>query len=412
MSEKMLFLQIMDRFLHGEKTGEALAELSAEETGRLLNLGRVHSLYPVVFEAVRLSEGYLALPEEMRAACKKEARSRVIGQAMRTSLFLGLYQRILAAGVTPLVMKGLVLRDLYAQPDSRSSGDEDLLVKREEFPALDACLVAQGFKRELPDKPLEAHEITYWHRNGLHIEVHLSLFPEDSEAYGHLNRAFEGVFARQVTEEILGVGIHTLEPTDHMLYLLCHGVKHFLHTGFGIRQVCDMVIFAESYGSRIDWKVLERKAKEEGIWVFAMNLFFLGEKYLGFSWEKAGLRKPDMALDCEAMLADLLDSGIYGHSSAERTHSANITLQAVSAPKNKAGLGRTLFPARDYMETRYGYVKRHGWLLPVAWGQRIVGYLRRTDRKEAAQTVQTGQRRVALLKQYGLLREEGQGRDR
>ena len=408
----MLFLQIMNRFLHGETAGEQLPELSREQVVGLMAMGRAHSLYPVMFEAVRLNQGYLALPEEVRAGCKKEARSRIISQAMRTSLFLGVYQRILAAGVTPLVMKGLVLRNLYAQPDSRSSGDEDLLVRREEFPALDECLVAQGFTRELPDKPLKSHEITYWHRNGLHIEVHLSLFPEDSEAYGHLNRAFEGVFARQVTEEILGVGIHTLEPTDHMLYLLCHGVKHFLHTGFGIRQVCDMVIFAESYGSRIDWKVLERKAKEEGIWVFAMNLFFLGEKYLGFSWEKAGVQKPDMAMDCEPMLADLLDSGIYGRSSAERAHSANITLQAVSAPKKKAGLGRTLFPARDYMETRYGYVKRHGWLLPVAWGQRIVDYVRHTDRQEAVKTVETGQRRVALLKQYGLIREDSQGRDR
>ena len=117
----MLFLQIMERFLHGKNAGEEAVNYTPEQVGKLLDMGRAHSLYPGVFEAVRLSEGYLALPGEVQAKCKKEARDRIIGQAMRTSLFLGLYQRLLAAGVTPLVMQGLVLRHLYAQPDSRSS---------------------------------------------------------------------------------------------------------------------------------------------------------------------------------------------------------------------------------------------------------------------------------------------------
>ena len=409
MSENQLFLEILRHFIHAQPTACALSD--PRQALAVLSLARTHSLYPVAYEALRTSEAIRSLSTERQAALKTEARRRIIGQAMRTSLFLGVYQRLLAAGVTPLVMKGLVLRDLYPQGDSRASSDEDLLVRREEFAALDESLTAQGFCRQLPRDPLAAHEITYWHKNGLHLEVHLTLFPEDSAAYGHLNRAFADVFDRHVTEEILSVPIHTLEPTQHMLYLLCHGVKHFLHSGFGIRQVCDMVVFAEHCGWRIDWLWLDKTARAQGIRVFWMNLFALGEEYLGFSWEAAGLPRPeDLTLDCEAMLEDILEGGVYGQSTAQRTHSANITLQAVSGRHEKTGLRRTVLPSLAYMETRYPYLKAHPWLLPVAWGQRVADYLRHADRAEAVQTIQTGQHRVALLRQYGLLGQESRGR--
>ena len=37
-----------------------------------------------------------------------------------------------------------------------------------------------------------------------------------------------------------------------ILYLLLHAFKHFLHSGFGIRQVSDIILFSEKYRDQIE----------------------------------------------------------------------------------------------------------------------------------------------------------------
>lgn len=408
MENKVIFLNIMNCFLHPQCDLPKIEDLTAQKLGELLEFARMHLVYPIIYDAVRNTEIFQCLPEQEQQACKQEAKSLVIGQILRTDFFLHTYCKIVSAGVTPLVIKGIVLRNLYAKPDYRVSSDEDILVKKEEFCKLDGILVSLGFTRTLGEHPLTKHEITYWHQgNGIHLEVHFTLFPEDSDAYGHLNRAFEDVFDRQVTERIQGVDIHTLDPTQHMLYLVCHGLKHFLHSGFGIRQVCDMVMFAQSCGDRIDWGAIECWARKQNFYLFWMNLMEIGSKYLGFSWEKAGLHKPeDIPLDCEVMLQDLLDSGIYGKSSGHRIHSSNMTLWAAAGGHCRSGMITALLPGLSYMKMKYPYLEKHKWLLPLAWCQRALRYRKNTNKQEISATVDTGKRRVELLKQYGLTRNK------
>lgn len=407
MLNKAVFWGILNSFLHPQNDPPKVESLSGPEMTEMLSFAQMHSLYPVVYEALRKTEAFRELPEQTQHTCKQQAKRLIIGQTIRTEQFLKLYRQMLGAGVVPLIMKGIVVRSLYAQPDYRASSDEDLLVRKEDFFKLDELLVGQGFVRTLGEHPLQEHEITYDNpQTGCHLEIHLSLFPEDSDAYGYLNQAFGDVFERQVVEQIQGVDIHTLEPTQHMLYLICHGLKHFLHCGFGIRQVCDMVMFAQTYGDRIDWEAVTYWAKKQNFYLFWMNLMEIGEKYLGFSWENAGLQKPkNLTLDCEAMLEDILTGGIYGQSSGSRIHSANITLQAVADANCGGGMRATLFPGLSYMKGKYPYLQQHQWLLPVAWGQRMVQYLKKTNKQEISETMDTGKRRVELLKKYGLVGE-------
>ena len=404
MQNQSVFLEIMNHFIHPDSPAAAVEALTERQIGELLNAGRMHSLFPAVFDAVRTAPAFGALPEPVRQALRQEIRTAVISQVMRTELFHSTYRHLTEGGVTPLVVKGIVLRSLYSHPDYRASSDEDLLVKKEEFFRLDELLRQEGFQAELGENPLSEHEITYWHaKTGSHLEIHLSLFPEDSEAYGHLNEPFRDAFERQITVQIDGTPVHTLHPTDHMLYLICHGLKHFLHSGFGIRQVCDMVVFAEHYGDRIDWLMIEGWARKQGYWIFLVNLFAIGEIYLGFCPEKAGFRMPgNVRIDCGNMLEDLLQSGIYGKSSEDRIHSSNMTLRAAAAGEEKGGIFASMFPDIGYMKGKYPYLEHRKYLLPLAWCQRGAAYLRHSGSGEIRQTLDLGRRRVELLKQYGL----------
>lgn len=409
MKNQKIFLGMLKSFLHPDEKLPGTRKLEQEDWEEILDMASIHAVLPIIYEASWKKVSFQKLPEHERMKCKTLIKRMIVTQTQRTGLFLELYQKILDAGITPLVMKGLVCRDMYRLGDYRISGDEDLLIKIADFSKMDQMLLQYGFQREKVDDYRKEHEITYYNpQSGMHLEVHLSLFSEESGAYGRLNQEFPQIFERHVIRTIQGVEVHTLDETQHMLYLLCHGLKHFLHSGFGIRQLCDMVMFAETYGEVIDWKEVKRRTKRQHMYIFWMNLFDIGERYLGFSWSKAMLKKPDKKLiDSDELLQDILDSGVFGKSTNERLHSANYTLQAADCDEAKgSGLIRSLFPSFEYMKRRYPYLEKKKWCLPLAYLQRIIDYGNRLGGKGAMKTMEKGKERVVLLEKYGIIEKE------
>ena len=186
-----------------------------------------------------------------------------------------------------------------------------------------------------------------------------------------------------------------------------------LSGAFMLRQVCDIVLFANSRGPMLDWQEILRKCREIHADLFAAAVFQIGRKYLTFDYGKAcypeGWQK--IQIDEEPMLEDLLESGIYGNSSLSRMHSSNITLNAVAAGKKgrKADgtVLRTVFPTLRQMEYRYTYLKKAPFLLPVAWAERILKYRKETGQmpgNEAVESVKIGSRRTEMMKQYGIIK--------
>ncbi len=48
-----------------------------------------------------------------------------------------LFDKMRQNGLTPLIVKGIVCRDLYPNPDLRTSNDEDLYIPRDQFGKMD-----------------------------------------------------------------------------------------------------------------------------------------------------------------------------------------------------------------------------------------------------------------------------------
>lgn len=329
-------------------------------------------------------------------------------QLQKNQAFLTLCQDFSQAGLRPLVVKGAVCRSLYPKPDLRPSADEDLLVLPGELPAVLELLRSRGFQvgPEEGGQVIPCRDGT----TGLYLELHRSLFPPDSQAYGGLNRFFDGAFDHVFSVKIDSRVVLTLHPADHFLYLVLHSFKHFLHSGFGIRQVCDICLFAQTYGQELPWDRVSSALGQARADLFAANLLEIGRRYLGFTQYpgrvQAWLESWQDGLDCGDLLADLLSGGIYGGSTQTRRHSSRITLNAVSQADRTGGdhrLLRTLFPPREDLAGTYLYLKRCRWLLPAAWGQRIWTYLREGGGGSARESVAIGEQRVALLKKYRVI---------
>lgn len=408
---RQAFMNILRCALRGE-SAEASTDLTQEQWTLLLQLAAEHHLLPVILEAVHGLPALQGTP--LLAAARQQVRQQVYVQIRKSCSFLDLYRQFLDAGLRPLVVKGILCRQLYPQPDQRISADEDLLVAQDQVLSCHGILTKAGLTAgEDPANFNQVYEIPYRGQNNpLFIELHSSLFPPDSDAYGDLNRFFAGAENRAVTETIQGVPVATLDHTDHLFYLLCHAFKHFLHSGFGVRQVCDIILFANAYGSRIDWVHILSACRQIRADRFAAALFRIGEKHLVFDPEQAcyPAQWREIQVDETALLEDLLAGGVYGGANRSRKHSSNITLNAVAAQKQGKTAGNalllSLFPPAKNIAGRYPFLKKHPYLLPAAWIHRACCYRKesRTTRdNSAAEALKIGNRRIALLQEYGIL---------
>ena len=152
-------------------------------------------------------------------------------------------------------------------------------------------------------------------------------------------------------------GFLTMPPHEHLLYLILHAYKHFVYSGIGLRQFCDIGLWARAYHDRIDWQRLHDQCAGVHAATFAAAAFRIARTYLGIDFDLPGLWDGDV--DVEPLLHDTLCGGVYGSNSYTRLHSSTVTLNAVKASRTggKSSVLRTVFPKRAYLERRYPYLK-------------------------------------------------------
>jgi len=398
---KKLLLDVLSCAIRGEQV--IITDQLRQQRMALFQLAMEHHVLPLVVDAIYDEE---EADPTMRGMAD-QARSLVIAQAQRTADFLLLLQHFWQKGLQPVVVKGLVCRSLYPEPELRPSSDEDLLIRPEDFSTYDAAMKAAGFRAEKGSEG-EDYEIVYLHPDsGLYIELHTSLFPAESDSYGSCASFFEEALDHTMTLEIGGMRVNTLSPTDQLLFLICHAYKHFLHGGVGIRQICDMGLMAETFDGQIDWSYIRRSCDELNISVFTAAMFRICEKHLGYAVPEVFA---DIEVDESALLEDVLSGGLYGVVDIDRAHSSTMTLEAVSADRGgrrwKGALHAVFLPLAS-MRGQFPYLRKYPWLLPAAWTQRIFRYLTRKDRPDPvnpARSVQIARERIELLRKYRIIR--------
>ena len=373
-----------------------------------------HKIFPMIMESVS-KNAFFASDQEIQhnyLFYLKKSEAEILTQARRTAEFILLYDFLLKKGLKPLVMKGIICRSLYPEPEHRPSSDEDLFIAPEDFMTYHSAMLEYGMELVDPAEDItKAYEVAYHSKeNLLYIELHKHLFPPTSEAFGEWNLFFDNKDKRAFPVRVYGHVMYTMEPTLHLAYLVLHTLKHFLYGGFGIRQIADIVLFGRTYADQICWESAERIISEVKAKDFVMAICKIAASYL---WEDLPAEKLFPGWDFSdvdelPLLTDVMEGGVYGASSLSRIHSSNITLEAVAARRQgrkSRGVLRSLFPGKKYLQRHFPYAKKYPVLLPVAWAQRIVTYLRKDgkDRANPRQSIRIGRERVDLLKKYGII---------
>ncbi len=383
-----------------------------------LTLASAHKNLPLIYEG--LFTLYPPTPDDAPqwSALMREYRRRtyadVIGQTSRTLSFLRLYETMHENGISPLVMKGIICRTLYPKPDHRPSSDEDLLVRPAQFAACEALFFSLGAKplQPIADETEIPKERGYLFPDNLYIELHTALFAgDDGVTSADEARLFPALFSDTMTVWAEHTEIDTLSAQNHLLYLLLHAYKHFIHAGFGIRQVSDIALFAAAHAERIDFDRLYADCDSVRCARFAAAIFLVAKLHLSLSvplspaWETLL-----SAVDCMPLLCDILSGGIYGGTDGSRIHSASVTLDAArrgTAKGQSRSLLRTVFPDKNTLLPRYPYLAGKPYLLPAAWVQRILGYAKESagsgSKNSAKESLRIAKARITLLSYYGIV---------
>lgn len=395
------FLEILKAALSGSSfTPDTV---SPQEKEDVLRLAQIHRVLPLVYDILYTNETQVT---DTSDPLRRHVKLLVSQQTQKTAEFLTVYSQLSAAGLKPLVVKGIICRSVFPKPDFRISSDEDLLISPDEYDRYCGTLVSLGFTQQ--EKRTEDHyQTAFISSTGLRLELHTSLFNNSIELFDPWNGLFEKCTENAILLNTDSTPVYTLSPTDHLLYLILHALKHFIHSGVGIRQVCDIVMFSNSCISEIDWEHLFSMCERVNALKFAAGIFTIGRKHLNLSDEVRDIlsRHKVYVHDESALLQDILSAGIYGSSTQARQHSATITLNAASGKKEN--LLRKAFPKSQALTRKYAYAKRMPLLLPVAWGHRLLCYRKETadSKSSALEFAQIGKERLELLKEYGLTQD-------
>lgn len=390
-------------FLHIAKAAVSGGALPAENVDwpAIFTLANQQKLLPILFETVRKTP---AAEENVAlfTVTKQQVIGQVLNQTVRSAEFADLYRKLRTAGLHPIVVKGQLCSRLYPLKDHRISADDDLYIPDAEFMACHEQLLANSLATDTPSDELPtADEVSYTKKGSpLYIELHQHLFDSSEDAHDELNHFFADLKPVEID------GFLAMPPHEHLLYLILHAYKHFVRSGIGLRQFCDIGLWAREYHAEIDWQQLHDQCASVHAATFAAVAFRIARDYLGIDFD---LPTPwDASIDVEPLLHDTLCGGVYGSNDLTRLHSSTVTLNAVKASRTgeKSSVLSTVFPKREYLERRYPYLKKRPYLLPVAWVQRIAHYAgeKKTGADSSASgSIKLAKERIELMKQYDIM---------
>lgn len=399
----MTLTTIETQFLHIAKAAVSGGEIPAENVDwpAIFTLGNQQKLLPILFETVRKTPA-AGDNTALFAVTKQQVIGQVLNQTVRSAEFADLYHKLRAAGLHPVVVKGQLCSRLYPLKDHRISADDDLYIPDAEFMTCHEQLLVNGLTTDTPaDELSTADEVSYTKKGSpLYIELHRHLFDSSEDAHDELNHFFADLNPVEID------GFLVMPPHEHLLYLILHAYKHFVRSGIGLRQFCDIGLWAREYHDEIDWQHLHDQCASVHAATFAAAAFCIARNYLGIEFD---LPAPwDASSDVEPLLHDTLCGGVYGSNDYTRLHSSTVTLNAVKASRagEKSSVLSTVFPKREYLERRYPYLKKRPYMLPVAWVQRIAHYAgeKKTGADSSASgSIKLAKERIELMKRYGIM---------
>ena len=292
------------------------------------------------------------------AGIKNEAFTQAKGKAIRKNAALDeargeLAQRLEAAGIWYMPLKGAVLKDLYPRFGMRQMADNDILIDAARAADVREIMESLGYSTE----HFGGADHDIYHKPPIYnFEIHTALF------YKH-HFASLYTYYRQIDKRLLpdGPGLYArhFSDEDFYLYLLAHEYKHYQNGGTGLRSLLDAYVYLRAK-PELDLAYVRAEAEKLGIAEFEERQRRTAIAL--FSGRALGEEEREMA-------SYMASSGVYGLR--DRAFENHVHRELDSLGGGRSGrlkyIWRRLFLPADVIRGAYPFYDRHPWLIPALW---------------------------------------------
>lgn len=272
-----------------EEDGPPLRVLSPAALERAVETAHAQNALGVILPALRRRGSALPGPLAERLAAAEIA---LAAQALiREKELQGVVRVLAAADVEVAVLKGAFLAScVYADFAHRPMNDFDLFLRCDDFPRAVAALRQEGYLREddWPDQGCAGGAAEFRSPAGQAIELRYDL-TQGTRLRGVVKFPEAEMWQRRRAFHTLAGGtLCSLDPTDHLLYLVYHA--GMMHLFAALIWIVDVDRFIRKFQAEIAWDALLRRAREAGCATCLWHGLGLSRQLLGTPVEDSVLR--------------------------------------------------------------------------------------------------------------------------
>ena len=225
-----------------------------------------------------------------------------------------LVEKMRAADIYAILVKGQGVAQCYEKPLWRPSGDVDLLLNEVNYKKAKELL--------LPLSSSNKNEERYSQHLGMNIgqwyvEIHGSLRTGlsaivDKEVDAAQDSVFIGGNVRSWDNN--GTLVFLPSPTEDVFLVFTHFIKHFYKEGMALRQLCDWCRLLWTYRESLNYELLESWITKSGLMGEWMAFYNLANRYLGMPDLDSRLLVHDSRFDKKAeKLMEFIVGGYSGN---------------------------------------------------------------------------------------------------
>ena len=270
-----------------------------------------------------------------------------------------------------ILLKGLAVRSFYPYPDLRTMSDADILVHKKDLEKIDSLLKQSGYD----EYGRTEHHITYVSKCRATIEVHWSLDKHFIKGKEYI--LSDNIWDKLVDVQLCGINFKSLSYEDLITHLSFHMACHMADSGFGIRQLIDLVLVVNGKGKEIDWQIYFQNIKKSGIDKFSIAIFNVANFLFSMKVPKEIKGEYKINTEQTKIIADeILRFGVYGNK--EEGNINNKLAYNTAGGSKSVTIKRVMsiiFPNMDKLSELYPYVNNSKLLLPIAYISRIISLI-------------------------------------
>lgn len=258
-------------------------------------------------------------------------------------------------GIDYMLLKGTVVQDWYPESHLRHMADTDMLIREKDREKVRKVFENEGYTTAVYDR--SQHDI-YRKDPVYNYEMHVNLFHESTGNKWY--KYYADVWNRLVL--LNGSHRYCFVDRDMYVYLITHGIGHFLSSGTGIRTLVDLYITDRHYGLFDDDYVIG-EFRNLGIYDEASLLVNTVNKLFG---EDA----PEYTEDEKMLIDKVFSSSLYGTSRENITQKlTDRGTHDISIMSKFKYVFNRVFPPMYTMKFLFPIMKKYPWLYPfmVLW---------------------------------------------